>query len=74
MCDFGKKTSAEKSQAQEDFQPMTADYHAQQQVMKEQFIVEQAKKPKIRILKCIPKPNVVLYERNKNSTGGDPLF
>ena len=67
---FGKETTAEKQQAQEDLNDRNTDYIIQQQVIKEHFLAEQVKKPKSRRCKRIPKSNSVLYERNKNAKGG----
>ncbi len=67
---FSKETAPERHEAQEDLNDRNADYLAQQQIIKEHFLVEQAKKPKSRRLKRIPKPEGVLLERNKNAKGG----
>ena len=67
---FGKETATEKNQANQDIQARNTDYFAQQQVIKEYFLAEQAKKPKSRRLKRILKPDSTLLKRNKNSKGG----
>ncbi len=67
---FSKETAPERHEAQEDLNDRNADYLAQQQIIKEHFLAEQAKKPKSRRLKRIPKPEGVLLERNKNAKGG----
>ena len=67
---FGKESATEKQQAQEDLNDRNADYLIQEQIIKEHFLAEQAKKPKSRRRKRIPKPDGVLYERNKNAKGG----
>ena len=67
---FTKETAPERQEAQEDLNNRNSDYLAQQQIIKEQFLAEQAKKPKSRRLKRIPKPEGKFYERNKNAKGG----
>lgn len=67
---FTKETAPEKNEAKEDLNDRNSDYLAQQQIIKEHFLAEQAKKPKSRRLKRIPKPDGVLLERNKNFRGG----
>ncbi len=67
---FSKETAPERHEAQEDLNDRNADYLAQQQIIKEHFLAEQAKKPKSRRLKRIPKPEGLLLERNKNAKGG----
>ena len=74
MYDFGKETCTEKSQAQEDLQARNADYYAQQQVRKERFLAEQAKKQRVDVFKRIPKPNDVLYERKRSLKGGSIIL
>lgn len=67
---FGKETAGEKASHQADLDEKNTDYHIQQQIIKEHFLAEQAKKPKNRRLKRIPKPEGILLERNKNAKGG----
>ena len=67
---FGKETSDEKAKSQADLDDRNMDYHLQQQIIKDEFLTEQAKKPKSRRLKRIPKPEGVLLQRNPNSKGG----
>ena len=67
---FGKETAPEMHAAQDDLNHRNSEYLVQQQLIKEQFLSEQAKKPKSRRLKRVPKPNGVLLERNKNTKGG----
>lgn len=67
---FTKETAPERQQAQEDLNNRNAEYLMQQQIIKEHFLAEQAKKLKSRRLKRIPKPDGTLLERNKNSKGG----
>ena len=67
---FGKETTIEKEAAKEDLAQRNADINAQQQIVREQFLTKQQKKPKIRRLKRIPKVQGVRYEQNKNSRGG----
>lgn len=67
---FSKETTSERQQAQKDLNDKNSDYLVQQQVIKEHFLAEQAKKPKSRRLKRISKPDGVLFERNKNFKGG----
>ena len=67
---FGKETVAERELAKEDLARRNADIDAQQQIVREHFLAEQAKKPKSRRLKRIPKVEGVRYERNKNTKGG----
>ena len=67
---FTKETAPERQQAQEDLNNRNSEYLVQQQIIKEHFLAEQAKKPKSRRLKRVPKPEGVLLERNKNAKGG----
>ena len=67
---FSKETTAEKEAAKEDLAQRNADIDAQQQIVRDQFLAEQAKKPKSRRLKRIPKVQGVRWERNKNARGG----
>lgn len=67
---FSKETAAEKDQAREDLAQRNADINAQQQIVREYFLAEQAKKPKNKRLKRIPKVQRVRYDRNKNVKGG----
>lgn len=67
---FTKETAPEKNEAKEDLNDRNSDYLAQQQIIKEHFLAEQAKKPPSRRLKRVPKPDGVLFERNKNTKGG----
>lgn len=59
----GKKTAAERDQAKEDLAPRNADIDAQQQIVGEHLLAEQAKKPKSRHLKRVPKVEGVRYDR-----------
>ena len=52
---FSKETAAEKEAAKEDLAQRNADIDALQQLVRDQFLAEQAKKPKSRRLKRIPK-------------------
>ena len=56
--------------AKEDLRTRNVDYLIQQQIIKEHFLAEQAKKTKSRRLKRVSTPDDVLYERNKNAKGG----
>ena len=67
---FGKETAAERELAKEDLARRNADIDAQQQIVREHFLAEQAKKPPSRRLKRVPKVPGVRYERNKNAKGG----
>ena len=67
---FGKETAIEKEAHQADLDERNTSYHIQQQIIKEQFLAEQAKKPLRRRLKRIPKSEGTLLERNKNAKGG----
>ena len=67
---FGKETTAERNVVKEDLRDRNADYYSQQQIIREHFLAEQAKKPKSRRLKTVPKLYSVVYERNKSSYGG----
>ena len=67
---FSKETTAEKDQAREDLAQRNSHIDAQQQIVREHFLAEQAKKPKSRRLKRIPKVQGVRYDRNKSSKGG----
>ena len=67
---FTKETAPERELAREDLNKRNEDYLAQQQIIKEHFLTKQAKKPKSRRLKRVPKPNGQLLERNKNTKGG----
>lgn len=67
---FGKETASEKKAHQADLDMRNLDYYIQQQIIREQFLAEQAKKPKSRQLKRVPKPEGTLLERNKNAKGG----
>ena len=67
---FRKETIAERNAAKEDLRDRNADNYSQQQIIREHFLAEQAKKPKSRRLKTVPKPYGVVYERNKSSHGG----
>lgn len=71
---FTKETASEKQQAQEDLNDRNTDYLIQQQIIKEHFLAEQAKKSKSRRLKRVPKPDETLLKRNKNSKGRDRLI
>ena len=48
---FGKK----------DLEARNADYKVQQQIIRDQFLAKQAKKPPLKHLKRIPKPEEVVY-------------
>ena len=67
---FGKEIAAERELAKEDLTRRNADIDAQQQIVREYFLAEQAKKPPSRRLKRIPKVPGVRYKRNKNAKGG----
>ena len=67
---FGKETALERKAAEENLAHRNADIDSQQQVVREQFLAEQQKKPKSRRLKRIPKVQGVRFERNKNARGG----
>ena len=67
---FTKETASERQQTQENLNDRNAEYLMQQQIIKEHFLAEQAKKPKSRRLKRILKPDGTLLERNKNSKEG----
>ena len=58
-----------KNLAKEDLEARNADYNAQQQIIRDQFLTEQAKKPPLRHLKRIPKSEDVVYERNESAEG-----
>ena len=66
---FSKETAAEKDQAREDLTQRNAAIDSQQQIVREHFLAEQAKKPKSRRLKRVPKVQGVRYDRNKNVKG-----
>lgn len=67
---FGRETAAEKAAVKEDLKDRNSDYLLRQQIIREQFLYEQAKKPPSRRLKRVPKPDGVLVGRNKGSRGG----
>ena len=67
---FSQETAAERAHAKEDLAQRNADLDAQQQVVREHFLAEQARKPKSRRLKRVPKVQGIRYNRNKNSKGG----
>ena len=67
---FHKESADEKNVAQEDLADKNSNYLVQQQAIREHFLAEQAKKPKSRNLKRIPKPEGVLLERKKGNKGG----
>lgn len=67
---FSKETAPEREEAHADLDNKNTDYHLQQQIIKEQFLAEQAGKAPSKRLKRIPKPEGVLLERNKSSRGG----
>lgn len=67
---FSRETTAERNAAKEDLQERNAEYNVQQQIIREQFVTEQARKPKSRRLKRVPKPEGTLVSRNKGSRGG----
>ena len=67
---FNKESIDEKKVAQKDLADKNSDYLVQQQVIKEHFLAEQAKKPKSRRRKRVPKPDGVLLERKKSNKGG----
>lgn len=67
---FSKETAAERDQAREDLAQRNAHIDAQQQIVREHFLAEQAKKPKSKRPKRVPKVQGVRYDRNKNSKGG----
>ena len=67
---FDKETAAERDEAKENLADRNADIDAQQQIVREHFLAEQAKKPKSRRLKRVPKVEGIRYDRNKNSRGG----
>ena len=67
---FTKETGPERQQARDDLNNRNAEHLAQQQVIREHLLAEQAKKLKSRHLKKISKPDKVFHERNKNVKGG----
>ena len=67
---FGNETSAERNLAKEDLDNRYADYNAQVQIVREHFLAEQAKKPPSKRRKRTPKPDGVVFEKNKSSKGG----
>lgn len=58
-----------KNLAKEDLEARNADYKVQQQIIRDQFLTEQAKKPPLKHLKRIPKPEEVVYEWNESAKG-----
>ena len=67
---FTKESALEREQAQKDLNERNVEYLAQQQIIREHFLAEQAKKPKSRRLKRILKLDGVFFKRNKNARGG----
>ena len=71
---FTKETAPERHQAQEDLNDRNSEYLLQQQVIKDQFLAERAQETPSRRLKCVPKPDGALFERNKNAKGEIDLY
>ena len=67
---FARETTEEKKLAEEALEAINSDWHAEAQLLANHFYAEQAKKPKNKRLKRIPKPDKDLYERKKNLKGG----
>ena len=52
---FNKETATERDQVKENLAQRNAYINAQQQIVREQFLAKQAKKPKSKRLKRVPK-------------------
>ena len=66
-CYMFDKESADEKKVAQDLADKNSDYLVQQQVIREHFLAEQAKKPKSRRRKRIPKPDGVLFKRKKGT-------
>ena len=67
---FARETTDEKKEAGEALQAINSDWHAEAQLLANQFHAEQAKKAPSKRLKRVPKPNKELFERSKTLKGG----